>query len=84
MKSMTTALLAIAALFAANATASVVKPVPTPKVETKTAPNVTVKDDAKSTPHSYKKCFKRCMAEVDDRDKCNYVCDDRIAPNTQR
>lgn len=30
----------------------------------------------------YKKCFKACMKEVNDKDKCNYVCDDNIPPNT--
>lgn len=27
-----------------------------------------------------KRCFKLCMKELDDRDKCTYVCDPDIAP----
>lgn len=27
-----------------------------------------------------KKCFKLCMKEIDDRDKCTYICDPSIDP----
>lgn len=25
----------------------------------------------------FKKCFKACMKEIDDKDKCTYICDDK-------
>ncbi len=30
----------------------------------------------------YKKCYKLCMKEIDDHDKCDLMCDDR--KNEQR
>lgn len=29
---------------------------------------------------SHKKCFKACMKQIDDREKCEYICDPVIDP----
>lgn len=39
-------------------------------------------DNGKDKKTDYKKCFKLCMKEVNDKDKCHYVCDDSIPPNS--
>lgn len=28
----------------------------------------------------FKKCFKACMKHLDDKEKCEYICDDNIKP----
>lgn len=28
----------------------------------------------------FKRCFKRCMKQLDDKEKCEYICDDNIKP----
>ncbi|QYF91753.1 hypothetical protein KY495_13195 [Massilia sp. PAMC28688] len=28
----------------------------------------------------FKRCFKLCMKELDDKDKCQFICDDNVKP----
>lgn len=28
----------------------------------------------------FKKCYKACMKEIHDKDKCTYICDDNAPP----
>lgn len=50
-----------------------------PKMDAKAEVKAEVKAEAKNgdkdEPHSAKKCLKICMKEIDDRDKCNNICD---------